>query len=128
VNYTPEDGTWKVIWTDGMAEARSAFSRENYNDSKNSLKRFLCHYFSNGDCNRKLGKAVCPVGATPRGGKILKVRWALPGSGKSGGLRLLVVVFCNSRPVVIAEAFVRSDDPPLGDFLDAADRADAFGS
>lgn len=34
--------------------------------------------------------------ATAKGGKVLKVRWAIPGSGKSGSLRLVVVAYCGS--------------------------------
>jgi len=35
----------------------------------------------------------------PEGGKVLKVRWALPGSGKSGSLRLVVVACCDEKRV-----------------------------
>lgn len=61
------------------------------------------------------------MGATPAGGKILKVRWGLPGMGKSGGLRLAVVAYCESREVVIAGAFLRSDDPDDATFFAAAE-------
>ena len=53
-----------------------AFSEDAFEASKKALKKFLCDYFSSGDCNRSQGNAICPVGATASGGKILKVRWA----------------------------------------------------
>lgn len=116
VRYVPEDGAWEVIQTAGNAAAREAFSMEEFKDSRNSLKKFLCNYFSTGECNAAQGNAIRPMGATPTGGKILKVRWALPGSGKSGSLRLSVVVYCEKRRVVIAEAFLRRDDPSAEEF------------
>jgi hypothetical protein len=41
----------------------------------------------------------------------LKVRWNRPGQGKSGALRLIVLAFCETRHVHIADAALRSDDP-----------------
>lgn len=119
MRYTPEDGRWEVVETPGTRAARGAFTKEDFEASRQSLKKYLCNYFSNGQCNTAQGDSINPLGATPSGGKILKVRWALPGGGKSGGLRLTVVVYCKERRVVIAEAFVRNTDPPSQSFLDA---------
>jgi hypothetical protein len=124
VRYAPEDGKWEIIQTQGLAEVRTAYADGAFRDAKNALKKFLCSYFSVGDCNVAQGKAICPIGATSGGGKILKVRWGVPGCGKSGGLRLCVVVYCDRRRVVIAEAFARSDDPPSQAFLDAVAELD----
>jgi len=55
-----------------------------YEQSKQALKLFLCAYFSTGTCTQSQGTSIVPIGATPSGGKILKVRWALPGQGKMG--------------------------------------------
>ena len=63
------------------------FFEEEFKATREALKKYLCHYFSNGTCNTA-GSGISPMGATPKGGKILKVRWAMPGCGKSGGLRL----------------------------------------
>jgi len=92
------------------------FSKAQFDATRLSLKKFLCGYFSNGECNSAQGKAIRPMGATPKGGKILKVRWAYPGCGKSGGFRLAIVVYCRSHRVIIAETFIRSDDPTAEDF------------
>lgn len=121
MRYEPKDGKWEVIRTAGNAEAREAFSREEFKESRESLKKFLCNYFSTGECNAAQGVAIRPMRATPNGGKTFKVRWALPGAGKSGGLRLAVVVYCTERRVVIAEVFMRSDDPSTKDFLASVD-------
>lgn len=119
MKYKATDGVWEVLPTEGNSEARAAFSKTEFDESRRSLKNLLCTYFSSGNCAAALGKTIEPMGATQSGGKILKVRWALPGCGKSGGLRLAVVVFCSERRVVIADAFVRKDDPSTEDFLNS---------
>lgn len=116
--YAPQDGKWSIVTTaNGLKEARERIGEENFSASKAALKKYLCEYFSTGnDCAEKQGAGISPVGATPKGGKILKVRWGLPGCGKSGGLRLAVVAYCSELRVVIAEAFLRRDDPSDADF------------
>ena len=54
-----------------------------------------------------------------KGGKALKVRWAYPGCGESGSLRLVVVAYCDERRVHIAQAFDRRDNPADEDVEDA---------
>jgi hypothetical protein len=56
---------------------------------------------------------------TELGGKCLKVRWGVPGCGKSGGLRLAVVVYCDQKRVKLAGAWNRSSDPSDSDFEEA---------
>ncbi|HEX4382081.1 MAG TPA: hypothetical protein VH083_04005 [Myxococcales bacterium] len=69
----------------------------------------------------KQGSSISPMksSATAAGGKRLKVRWAMPGSGKSGGLRLAVAVYCKEKHVKIAGAWLRTDNPS-DDAFDAA--------
>ncbi len=57
--------------------------------------------------------------ASPRGGKVLKVRWAYPGCGKSGSLRLVIVAYCEQKRVCIAQAFDRREDSSDNDIRDA---------
>ncbi len=82
---------------------------EAYGEQKQALKEFLCSYFSATTCDRQQGNSISPVAATGAGGKVLKVRWGLPGQGKSGGLRLVIVAYCDERRVVIAQASLRKD-------------------
>jgi hypothetical protein len=56
-------------------------------------------------------------------GKILKVRWMTPGCGKSGGLRLAIVVYCESFKVVLCRGFLRNTEPSGAEFDAAADLA-----
>ncbi len=126
MRYSPEDGKWHAKpKSDVLQAVREQLSAEQYERQKRSLKEFLCSYFSaeNG-CDSRQGKSISPVGATPKGGKILKVRWGLPGCGKSGGLRLVVVAYCDELRVYLAEAFNRKDDPSTAEVLDAADGSD----
>jgi len=125
VTYRPEEGKWSILThSDGLGEARKRFDEPGFKAAKRALKEFLCDYFSIGDCNQKLGKTISPMGATPGGGKVLKVRFGLPGGGKSGGLRLAVVAYCRERRVVIAEAFLRKDDPEDTTFFAAIEGLD----
>lgn len=86
--------------------------------SEGAPKVSLCGCFSTGDCDNSLGNAISPLKAAPRGGKVLKVRWAYPCCGKSGGVRLVVVAYSETKRVHIAKAFYRSDDPSDDDIRD----------
>lgn len=120
MNYAPTDGRWSVLPSaEGMKQVRKLMDEDTYEQNKEALKYFLCAYFSTGKCTQKQGRSISPIGATPGGGKILKVRWGLPGQGKSGGLRLAVVAYCEEKRVVIAEAFLRKTDPSDDDFSSA---------
>jgi hypothetical protein len=92
---------------------------EDYEQDKQALQEFLCGYFSTGDCRNAQGSSISPMKASPKGGKVLKVRWAYPGCGKSGSLRLVVVAYCDEKRVHIAQAFARRDDPTDDDIRDA---------
>lgn len=112
MKYNPEDGRWVVSSNArGIKDIHDELGNPKYENQKKAIKTFLCGYFSTGECRTKQGQSISPLGATSKGGKALKVRWALPGGGKSGGLRLIVVAYCTEKKVVIAEAFRRKDDP-----------------
>lgn len=117
MRYNPEDGIW-VVGKDatGLEEVRKELGAQEYDRQKQAIKKFLCGYFSTSECRSKQGNSISPLGATKKGGKVLKVRWALPGSGKSGGLRLIVVAYCAQKKAVIAQAFRRKSDPTSKEF------------
>lgn len=120
MQYVPEDGKWQVSEQATLiSDVRSRMPAADYEATKRALKEFLCGYFSSGDCRNALGSSISPMKATPAGGKVLKVRWAYPGCGKSGSLRLVVVAYCEQRRVVIAQAFDRRDDPTDADITDS---------
>jgi hypothetical protein len=120
MQYAPEDGKWQLgEKATLLAELRRGMTPEEYEQDKRALKEFLCGYFSSGECRNAQGNSICPMKATPKGGKVLKVRWAVPGCGKSGSLRLVVVAYCDERRVHIAQAFDRRSDPTADDILDA---------
>lgn len=120
MRYSPEDGTWQLHEKAALiAELRNRMTPEEYEADKQALKEFLCGYFSSGDCRNSQGSSISPMKASPRGGKVLKVRWAYPGCGKSGSLRLVVVAYCEQKRVHIAQAFDRRDDPSDDDIRDA---------
>ena len=93
-----------------IGEVRALRGEEGYRVDVYDLRALLAGYFdATSGCNSKMGKTVCPIGATSAGGKVLKVRWKYPGSGKSGGLRLCFAVFCELRLVVLCHASIRRD-------------------
>lgn len=89
-----------------------AQSGDGYAAARSSLQRMMCDYFNNSSgCTTKLGKTICPVESGVVGAKGFKVRWLTPGGGKSGGLRMAVMAYCDARRVVVAGAWMRKEDP-----------------
>ena len=122
MHYEPNDGVWQIGGAARLLfEIKEQMTPEQYTEAKLALQEFLYGYFGSGDCNHALGDSISPLKATPNGGKVLKVRWALPGAGKSGSLRLVVVAYCEERRVHIAQAFSRRDNPFSDDFHAAAE-------
>lgn len=120
IQYEPRDGKWQVSAKARLLfDLRERMGLEEYESNKHALKEFLCGYFSSGDCRNSQGSSISPMKSSPRGGKVLKVRWAYPGCGKSGSLRLVVVAYCDEKRVHIAQAFDRRDDPSDEDIRDA---------
>ena len=118
---------WRVlpVAASVFTELRRVMGDEAYERDKLRLQDFLCAYFSVGVCTDRQGNSIAPMKstATGQGGKCLKVRWATPGSGKSGGLRLAVVAYCDQKLVKIAGAWHRREDPSDDDFFSAASDA-----
>lgn len=111
-----------------VVEIRSQLGT-GYPEDVTRLRQFLCDYFSgNGGCASKQGKSISPIGSACGSGKLLKVRWMIPGGGKSGGLRLAVVAFCDRSTVVLCRGWIRKDDPDDGDFEEAGRLADLIDS
>lgn len=120
----PDDIIWKT--KKRLRKSVAAFREqiEDYDVEVRSLRLFICSYFNaHDDCSEKLGKSISPVAGAPNEGKGLKVRWNLPGEGKSGGLRLAIVAYCERRTVVVCEAFRRRSNPSDDDFREAMSNA-----
>ena len=119
MHYSPKDGTWQIGEKAALiSQLRERMTSDEYEAQKKALKEFLCGYFSSGNCTNTQGKSISPMKATPLGGKVLKVRWAYPGCGKSGSLRLVVVAYCEQLRVHMAGAFYRRDNPTDEDIRD----------
>lgn len=99
----------------------------SYAHNRTKLREMLCDYFS-GDagCSAPMGSTISTLGSACGTGKLLKVRWLLPGSGKSGGLRFAVVAFCDIKKVVLCRAWARKADPSSADFEAAGDLAEHY--
>lgn len=122
--YEPLDGTWRLGDDANNLRKIQADYREGWlTEQLASIKLLLCDYFSSGKCDSKQGKTISPMGATKNGGKILKVRWTVPGQGKSGGLRLCIVVFCEEMEVIAAEGWLRKTNASDQAYFDAAEDA-----
>ena len=100
-----------------LEEVRRQLGDDLFAEWRASLKTFLCDYFSCvPPCVGKQGKSISPVPAGVPRAKGLKVRFAYPGCGTRGGLRLAILAFCAEQLVKVAGAWRRKDDPDDGDF------------
>jgi hypothetical protein len=130
VYVVPSDITWFVTEDAhaAVSDIRTELGEQEYNQDVRDLRELLCGYFCSViGCTKKQGRTISPVGVVKHGGKVLKVRWMRPGCGKSGGLRLGFVAFCDQRKVVLVHASLRrdSDDDEL---MDAAEEAEDYVS
>lgn len=121
---TIDEINWRITRTARMLQApfRSddLMDHEAFQASKQALKELIVEYInSDGHCHEKMGDTVSPMGAAPDGGKAYKIRWALPGGGRSGGLRIAIVMFCATKTVEVRGMWSRRDKPSNADF-DAA--------
>jgi hypothetical protein len=118
---TPDQVRWMVC--KGASELLRDIEEELGDQApavRQGLKRLLCDYFSSdGGCLGKLGKTISPVACGIRNANGLKVRWIYPGCGKSGGLRLAVLAYCDERLVKFAGAWRRKTDPSDDDMATA---------
>lgn len=119
--------TW-IVTEEGhadIADIREALG-DGYKADVASLQDMMAGYFSGDEgCTTKQGKSISPLGATSDGGKLLKVRWMMPGCGKSGGLRFALVAYCERRTVILCRGWVRKEDPDDADFEAAGELASA---
>jgi hypothetical protein len=118
----PAEVTWELSAAalKAVAPIRKQLGDNGYEKDKQALRTTLCEYFSSStDCVSK-GLNISPIGKTPRSGKVLKARWAFPGCGKSGGLRLCVVAYCGDKRVRVASAVRRKDEPTTKELMISA--------
>lgn len=112
VEYKPTDIRWTVA-----AHAHAAavaiekdLGEDWYNKAKAGLKSLLSSYFGmHNRCETGLGNTIRPVGGGSSGAVCLKVRWGLPGCGRSGGLRIIFTAWCDERSVEIQNISKRKD-------------------
>ncbi len=112
MRYEPGDLRWEVL-PDARAvfeEVLSQVSPEWARQSRTGLREHICAYFSTSSSCDVKGVGISPMGSGPKG-KVFKVKWALPGMGKRGGLRLAILAMCPERHIVLAGAWVRRDEP-----------------
>lgn len=116
----PEEITWRLLprAQKELKRLRKELGSDSYDLEKEALRRYLCSYFDSGTCRHKQGNQISPMSSTlaGEGGRCLKVRWGVPGKGKSGGLRLAIVAYCDSLLVKICGAWKRSENPSDADF------------
>lgn len=116
---TADEITWELFKAvrDKLKPVWDSMSPDDREADKKALRQLLVTYFnSDGDCITALGTTINPMDRTKAGGKCFKVRWKIPGYGKSGGLRLAVAVYCDEKRVRILDAWLRKDDPKNAEF------------
>ena len=122
----PASITWLLTKpaANDFAVLRADLGDVEYARQRQSLQALLCAYFGEKHCDYKLGKSIAPVAPAPPGKKLLKVRWALPGRGKSGGLRIILSIDCKHRRCTLLRALERVDEPTSKD-IDLAAKLDS---
>lgn len=118
----PTEIKW-VVCEDALAaatELKTTLGNDRYESVKDGLKQFLCGYFSAvTTCDSKQGASISPIRSGIPKAKGLKVRFGYPGCGKSGGLRLAVLAYCEQRLVKITGAWIRREDPDDDEFAES---------
>jgi hypothetical protein len=118
VNVSSREITWCVTEEAArdLKDVRTMLG-DGYNADVALLRERLCLHFSSEDgCTSARGNSIRFLESTADGGKVFKVRWMVPGSGSSGGLRLAFVVYCDTRRVVLCRGWMRKEDPGDKDF------------
>lgn len=123
----PEDITWIVTpyASKHVETLRADFGEGWYWDAVDSFKQSLCDYFNaDGACLLKQAGSISPIGCTLPNAKALKVRAAEPGGGQSGGLRVIVTVFCDRREVHVKSVRRKrsSPKPTTAQYVEDANR------
>lgn len=102
-----------------VARLRRVFG-DTYTAQRNTLRTTLCDYFNRTPgCLERSGAMIYPIGGAPANAKALKVRWGVPGRGRSGGLRFLFAAYCDERRVVLCGVWNRSEDPSNDELMSA---------
>lgn len=109
-----EDITWWVpreAWAEIDDQIVSVVGRAVYDAQlKPAFQQVVAAYINVEDhCAGPQGKTVRPLGSTPAGGKLFKVRLGVPGRGSSGYLRVLMSLHCDERRCHVLLARWRRD-------------------
>ncbi len=124
-----------VRWSIGSAarkpnaHLRQTLGKPAYGSIRDGIRRFICDYIAaRPDCDGAQGRSIVPLGGGRGTFKRLKMRWHLPGRGKSGGLRIGLSMNCRERHVVISAIRHRRSDPGAEDFASDFDASEGGAS
>jgi hypothetical protein len=92
-----------------LSPLRKLMSDGDYREWKMAFRDFFCEYINSARNCDEQGCNVYPLGGIRGGGKGFKVRWALPGMGKSGGLRIALAAFCREKRVKLLAVILKKD-------------------
>jgi hypothetical protein len=120
MNYRPADVIWEVLPAARKVhdDLHAHLPADRARESVDGLRELLCNYFSAAEACDKKSVGISPNGRA-RGGRAFKVRWKIPGLGKSCGLRLAIIAMCPEKRIVVAGAWARDTDPQDSEFDDA---------
>jgi hypothetical protein len=120
-----DDVTWWIprsTWSEIDADIVSVVGKDVYDRVlRPAFRQVVVAYINVEDrCAGQQGNTVRPIGGTPTGGKLLKVRLGIPGRGKSGSLRILASLHCEERRCHILLARWRRDADEADEALASA--------
>ncbi len=110
------DITWIVAASARAAldELRDTLGPKWYDDTKHALREVVTDFINaHGACDQRQGSSVACIGSTDEGHKVLKVRCALMGAGKSGGLRVALSADCVARRIGVVLVERRRESPSV---------------
>jgi hypothetical protein len=116
------DICWKVV---GQAIALNRYLSDRHpewQEAEKQAARLLLVAFINDGCSGRGGANINQIG-THGDWKLVKMRLALPGQGRSGSLRLSIGLHCARAEVRIFKSAQRRDDPDLAEMIADAEVA-----
>lgn len=100
-----------AAWREIQADIVPRVGKDNYNALlKPTFRETVTAYINvSSACDKAIGKSFRPLGSTETGGKLFKIRLAVPGYGSSGGLRVVAALHCDTKSCHILLAKWRRD-------------------
>jgi hypothetical protein len=120
----PEFFAWQAS-PSAKRELKKILGVDDLSNFRDKIGQILCCDYYPATLGRSKAANVNPIVCGIPHGRGFKMRWAYPGCGKSGGIRLGILALCKARRIIVALACKRMQDPADSEFADAFSGASA---